>query len=40
LEKLPAVQTAAENKVAVEQRAGLAKDLHGLFTCHAVKLRK
>ena len=35
LEVEAAVQTAAQNKVAFQQRAGLAKNLHGLVLRHA-----
>ena len=35
LEKLPAVQSAAQNEMAFEQRAGIAKNLQGFIFCHA-----
>ena len=34
LEKLPAVQAAAENEMAFEQRAGVAKNLEDFVLCH------
>ena len=37
LKKLPAVQPAAENEMAFEQRAGVAENLENFVLCHGAK---
>jgi hypothetical protein len=38
LEKLPAVQPAAQNKMSFEQRSRVAENIQNLFLCHAAKI--
>ncbi len=39
LKKLAAVQAAAQNEMAFQQRAGIAENLQCLIFCHAAKIK-